>query len=38
MRIIDPVAYAVLGPAHSTINWQEVEQPSRRNSELVSKI
>jgi hypothetical protein len=29
---------AVLGPAHSAVNWQEVEHSSRRSCELVSKI
>jgi hypothetical protein len=29
---------AVLGPAHSAVNWQEVEHSSGRSCELVSKI
>jgi hypothetical protein len=29
---------AVLGSAHSAVNWQEVEHSSRRSCELVSKI
>jgi len=36
--IVSKFSYAALGPAHSAVNWQEVEHCSRRCCELVSKI